>query len=77
MWISVGFASVLTQDEVYTYNWGLTLVTTGLAASMVVNAMVTGLIVFKIFKVFRVAKDNTTLEEKSLAGATFVLSSLS
>ena len=34
------------------YTWGGTLGLTGLAASMVVNALVTGLIVFKILKVF-------------------------
>jgi hypothetical protein len=32
--------------------WGNTLTLTGLAASMAVNALVTGLIVFKILKVF-------------------------
>ena len=63
MWITGIGASVWTQDGVYTSNWGVTLAMTGLTASTVVNAMVTGLIVFKIFKV---AKDNTTSEEKSL-----------
>jgi hypothetical protein len=66
MWMTGIGASVWTQDGVYTSNWGVTLAMTGLTASMVVNAMVTGLIVFKIFKVFHVAKDNTTSEEKSL-----------
>ena len=33
-------------------SWGATMGVTGLAASMAVNALVTGLIVFKILKVF-------------------------
>ena len=41
--------------------WGSTIVITGLTASMAVNALVTGLIVFKILKVF--LKVNSTLVE--------------
>ena len=37
-----------------------------LAASMTVNALVTGLIVFRIFKVFHEVKNTTTSNEKSL-----------
>ena len=33
-------------------SWGVTLTVTALSISMAVNALVTGLIVFKIFKVF-------------------------
>ena len=40
------------NGEVSSASWGNTLDSTGLAASMVVNALVTGLIVFKILKVF-------------------------
>ena len=39
-------------DSDLIYEWGDTLTLTALAASMVVNALVTGLIVFKILKVF-------------------------
>ena len=44
---------------------------TGLAASMAVNALVTGLIVFKIFKVFLEVKASTTSPvDKTLLGST-------
>ena len=48
-----------------TWSWPLTL--TGLATSMTVNALVTGLIVFRIFKVFQ--KVMPTSDERKL-GAT-------
>ena len=43
-------------------DWGATLNLTGLVASMVVNALVTGLIVFKILKVFLEFKAATSVE---------------
>ena len=43
---------------------------TGLAASMAVNTLVTGLIVFKIFKVFSEVKATTSPVEKTLLGST-------
>jgi len=43
-----------------------TLLIASLALSMIVNALVMCLIVFKIFKVFREVKFTTTLDEKSL-----------
>ena len=46
------FATTLVQGELLTATWGNTATLTGYAASMVVNALVTGLIVFKILKVF-------------------------
>ena len=54
------------QGAIYTTAWGYILALAGLAASMTVNALVTGLIVFRIFKVFREVKNVTTLNEKSL-----------
>ena len=44
-------ASTIQNSVTLTASWGNTLSLTGLAASMVVNALVTGLIVFKILKV--------------------------
>jgi hypothetical protein len=51
--------------------WGLTLILAGLASSMVVNTLVTGLIVFKILKVFLGVKV-TSIERQlgSNAGGT-------
>ena len=42
----------MEQGQPVTALWGNALILTGLAASMVVNALVTGLIMFKILKVF-------------------------
>ena len=42
---------MVEDDEIFIAQWGVNLVLTGLTASMVVNALVTGLIVFKILKV--------------------------
>ena len=48
--------------------WGNRVVFTSLIASMTVNALVTGLIVFRIFRVFREVKSVNTLEDRSLGG---------
>ena len=49
-------------------NWGNTLTATGLALSMTVNALVTGLIVFKIFKVFQAVE--TSVADGQISGVT-------
>ena len=46
--------------------WGLIAVTISVAFSMAVNALVTGLIVYRIFKAFRKVQQNSTSAEKSL-----------
>ena len=56
----------LEQGEISVTLWGAILNLTSLTASMTVNALATGLIVFRIFKVFREVKDITTPDEKSL-----------
>ena len=50
--------------------WGNILALTSLTASMTVNALVTGLIVFKIFEVFCKVKGNTSSVEESLGVTT-------
>ena len=72
MWLAVNGAVSIVQNEVGETAWGNKLVLTSLITSMTVNALVTGLIVFKIFKAFRRVKNVTTSEEKSLgiAGGT-------
>jgi hypothetical protein len=45
------------------------MILTSLIASMTVNALVIGLIVFRIFKVYREVKGVTSLDEKSLGVA--------
>ena len=59
-------ALVIAQNEIDESNWGNNLLLTSLATSMTVNALVTGLIVFKIFMVFRDVRSVTALEDKSL-----------
>ena len=66
MWTTSLGANYLEQDEIQTALWGGPLLLASLAMTMTVNALATGLIVFKIFKVFNQVKDNTTSEEKSI-----------
>ena len=56
----------IVQGTLYVTAWGNILTLTSLAASMTVNALVTGLIVFRIFKVFHEVKNVTTSNEQSL-----------
>ena len=56
----------ILQGTVDTSTWSNILALASLAASMTVNALATGLIVFRIFKVFRAVKNITTSNEKSL-----------
>jgi len=65
MWMAVVGSFVIEQSAIRQHVWGTTLVLTGLTASMTVNALVTGLIVFRIFKVFRGVNSVATLEDKS------------
>ena len=51
-WLATEGAIVVVNNDVLSHVWGNKLALTGLAASMAVNALVTGLIVFKILKVF-------------------------
>ena len=56
----------IVQNKILQTSRGDALVLTSLIASMTVNALATGLIVFKISKVWREVKDMTTSDEKSL-----------
>ena len=61
IWIALGTAPItIVQGSVFNPAWGTTLAVTGLTLSMTVNVLVTGLIVFRIFKVFREVKTCTT-----------------
>jgi hypothetical protein len=66
MWMAGNGSVVIVQNEVDETVWGDRLNLTSLVTSMTVNALVTGLIVFKIFKVFREIKGVATSEDKSL-----------
>ena len=71
IWIVGGTAPLSTvQAEYYTPNWTSTLAIAGLPLSMTVNALVTGLIVFKIFKVFQEA-ETATANDQVTGGSIF------
>ena len=60
MWWTAGLGAVsIGPHELDKIAWGNILALTSLTASMTVNALVTGLIVFKIFQVFREVEVNT------------------
>ena len=66
MWIAANCPTFIVQGIIYTTAWSYMLTIASLAVSMTVNALVTSLIVFKIFKVFREVKDVTTSNEQPL-----------
>ena len=66
MWLAANGAQMIGPNAVHEAFWGNRLALTSLITSMTVNALVTGLIVFRIFKVFREVRSVTTLEDKSL-----------
>ena len=60
LWVAAGSAPVFNlQGQLYVPDWSNTLGIVGLALSMTVNALVTGLIVFRVFKVFQEVKKGT------------------
>jgi len=68
IWIAGSAAPVfIVQDQPVFPDWSSILVVTSLALSMTVNALVTGLIVFRIFKVFREVK---TTADDQIVGVT-------
>ena len=66
MWIATSGGTFIGQGGTDETDWGNILALTGLTASMTVNALVTGLIVFRIYKVFHQVKSVTTSDETSL-----------
>jgi hypothetical protein len=71
LWVASIAGNVLIAGEIEPTVWGANVTITSLVMSMTVNALVTGLIVFRIFKVFREVKGTMALDEKcsSLGGA--------
>jgi len=60
LWIASGTAPLsIIQGQFYDLAWSNILAQTGLTLSITVNALVTGLIVFRIFKVFKEVKTST------------------
>ena len=64
IWIAASSAPVFFVDGgFYTTDWSNTLVVVCLSLSMAVNTLVTGLIVFRIFKVFQEVKAATAVDQ--------------
>ena len=66
MWIAANCSTIVVQGATFIPVWSNTLTLASYTASMTVNALVTGLIVFRIFEVFREVKGITASNEKSL-----------
>ena len=64
--VPIAATTTFVQGILITTAWGTPVSTTSFAASMAVNVLVTGLIVFKILKVFLEVKAATTSIERSL-----------
>jgi hypothetical protein len=61
-WIAPDGAKTFVLGQVFIANWGITLTITSYAASIAVNTLVTGLIVFRILKVFLEVTEVTEVE---------------
>ena len=65
-WLGTGGAIIFTQGNPYIVEWGSILALTDLTASLAVNTLVTGLMVFKILEVFleveRLMPETTSVE---------------
>ena len=69
IWIALGAAPIIVvQDSTFNPFWSNILAVTGVTLSMTVNALVTGLIVFRIFKVFQEVK--TCTADDQILGVT-------
>ena len=66
-----GSASVFVKQGIFKVNsWGNALIVTSIALSMIVNALVTFLIVVKIFKVFREVNLVRNAVDEEILGVT-------
>ena len=69
IWIAAGAPPLsIVQGQDYSPLWSVNLTIAGLTLSMTVNALVTGLITFKIFKVFQEVK--TATADDQILGVT-------
>ena len=65
-WIVESFAERIVQGQVIEYSWGIQIIIASFTLSIAVNTLVTGLIVFKILRVFLEVKAATTSVERTL-----------
>ena len=64
--VPIDSQSKITSSQIGEISWSDILILTSLTASMTVNALTTGLIVFRIYKVFSEVKGSITSNDKSL-----------
>jgi len=69
LWIALSTAISIVQHQFYVANWGEAMEEACLGLSMTVNALVTGLIVFRIIKVFQQVKTPCTVDGQILGVA--------
>ena len=68
-WLAGEGAHFIQDEQILEYDWGGNLDITSLVASMIVNALATGLIVLRIFKVFQEVKCTQTLTLGATGGS--------
>jgi len=73
MWVASNGAYFIAQNGVNETVWGVRLALTSLITSMTVNALVTGIIVFRIFRVFREVKSVRVTGGTKLHSITFII----
>ena len=69
IWLAESFATPVVQGQPMEYIWGPPTIIASFTLSIAVNALVTGLIVFKILGVFLEVKAATTSVERTLGKA--------
>ena len=69
-WLGTAGSSSILQVHPYNGTWGFPLVLTSFAASMAVNSLVTGLIVFRILKVFMEVKPTSIERSLGVTGGS-------
>lgn len=70
LWMTCIAGNFIAADGIDSTRWSTNVTTTSLVVSMSLNALVTGLIVFKIFWVFQEVKSSTTTLDKNSLGAS-------
>ena len=68
IWIASGSALYMVQGQIFVAEWSNSLTIAGLALSMTVNVLVTGLIVSRILMVFQEVK--TSIADSQIFGVT-------
>ncbi|KAF8808231.1 hypothetical protein BYT27DRAFT_7189166 [Phlegmacium glaucopus] len=70
MWLTGVNSPYILSNQVVEPSWGIWLAVASLAMSMIVNALVTGLIIFKIFNMYREVKSTSVDQTLGLTGGS-------